>query len=66
MFKTVRLTDDEEVDEEEVRDPLVVLNRERELQRLMFSNNKSIRPDIYDRLKATINPNLLNLAMTSK
>jgi len=64
MFSN-KLGDDDEA-EEEITDPLVILNRERDLQRLMLSNNKSIRPDILDRLRSTVNPNMLNLALDTK
>ena len=52
--------------DEETTDPLTILNAERDLQRLMLSNFKSIRPDIMDRLKSTVNPYVLNLALKSK
>lgn len=64
MFSS-RLNDEEEV-EEEITDPLDIINKERDLQRLMVSNNKSIRPDLLDRLKGAVNPLLLNLALDSK
>jgi hypothetical protein len=65
MFNKNRIAEDDE-EEEEITDPLAILNKERDLQRLMFSNNKSIRPDILDRLKATIKPSVLDLAMNAK
>ena len=63
---TLNSEDNEEAKEEEVTDPLIILNRERELQRLMFSNNKSMRPDIIERLKASNTKEVLQMALNSK
>ena len=52
--------------EEEITDPLTILNKERDLHKLLLSNNKSIRPDILDRLRASVNSKVLDLAIKSK
>jgi len=58
--------EDEENEIEEITDPLTILNRERDLQKLMFSNSKSIKPDVLDKLKSTLQSNMIDLAMQSK
>ena len=60
------MLDESEPEEEEITDPLIIINRERDIQRLLFSNTKAIRPDILDRLKATINKEVVDIAMEAK
>ena len=57
---------DDSEKEDEITDPLIIINSERDLQRLLFSNTKTIRPEILDRLKATINKEVLDIAMEAK
>ncbi|CAI2387801.1 unnamed protein product [Moneuplotes crassus] len=60
-----KYTDDDEI-EEEITDPLTIINKERDIQRLLLSNNKSMRPDLLDRLRATVSPLIVNMALNSK
>ena len=66
MKKTAINTEESGETKEEITDPLAILNRERELQRLMFSNSKTIRPDIVERLKSSNTKEVLQMALASK
>lgn len=66
MFSNNKLIEDDDDNEEEITDPLTILNKERDLHKLMMSNNKSIRPDILDRLRGSVNAKMLDLAIKAK